>query len=184
MRVSSLLFAVGLAVSVGLFAFAGCSSESGSGTTTTTTSAASTSGSSGSTGSTSGSTGSGGGSSSSTSGGGGSEGYQTCGECTSGSETKECGTEKAACDKIADCVNIYNCVYGLDGSAGCTTDHDGGCCTLGCFTSTAASQAGITAYKAFDSCVYCTTCKTLCTMPPSYDATEYCKAVSGTSACP
>ncbi len=110
---------------------------------------------------------------------------QTCGECTSGAEAMggACKSLKDACDGDADCSKIYACVYGLDGSAGCSTDHAGGCCTLGCYMSTGASMAAITKYKAFDGCVYCTTCKTTCSTPP-YDPTEYCKVTQQNGACP
>jgi hypothetical protein len=197
MRASSVVLGVGFSALAGMFAFVGCSSdEGGSGTAATSaqSSADATSGGpgagSGGAGTTSGSGGAGGSTTttSSTSGaggsGGGPQGYQTCGQCTTGSPLAECKTQKAACDKDPEnnngkgCSDIFDCVFN------CSTDHDGGCCALACNTSTGAKQASIDLFKAYDNCVYCMTCKTLCTDPPSYDATEYCKATSGASACP
>lgn len=72
----------------------------------------------------------------------------------------------------ADCVKIYTCDWQ---NPGCTTDAAGGCCTRKCITDSAAPQAAVNLYLDFDKCVYCTTCKTICTEPMGIvNATEYC----------
>lgn len=195
MRSSSLLFVAVIAGFGGVAAASGCSSETdgagGSSASSATTSSQASNGSTstgmmagsgGESGTTGPASGSGGGAASSSSaGGGGAEAYSSCGECTNtgdGAPTKECKAQFTACTGNQGCQDIIDC-WNL-----CTTDHDGGCCTLACYMSTGANQAAIDLFKAYDKCLYCTTCKTLCTDPPTYDAAEYCKVVEGMSACP
>lgn len=194
MRSSSLLFAAVLAAFGGVAAASGCSSETGgaggSTSSTTTTASQASNGSTGSSMSSSsgeaGSTGpgSGGGSvsSSSSGGAGGAEAYSGCGDCTNtgdGAPTKECKAQNTACANNPGCEDIRTCWNNCP-----STDKAGGCCTLDCYVSSGANQASIDLFKAYDQCVYCKTCKTLCTDPPGYDAAEYCKVVEGTSTCP
>lgn len=186
MRASLLFLAAGLVACAHLFSAVGCSSDDGG---STTGSSQSTSSSSGSSGASSGA--SSGGTTASTSGGssssGGMEGYQSCGQCTdptTGAPANECASQNDACTKDSGCVDIYNCAYGLAGGPGCSTDKDGGCCTIKCYSDTGASQASINLYKAYDACVYCTTCKQLCNEPP-YDTTGYCSVVQAANPmCP
>jgi hypothetical protein len=192
MRSSSLVFVAVFAAFGGVAAASGCSSETdgaggssaSSATTSSQASNGSTSGMMAGSGGESGTTGpgsGGGAASSSSAGGGGAEAYSSCGECTNtgdGAPTKECKTQYAACTGNQGCQDIIDCWNN------CSTDHDGGCCTLACYMSSGANQASIDLFKAYDKCVYCTTCKTLCSDPPTYDAAEYCKVVEGMSTCP
>jgi hypothetical protein len=194
MRSSSLVFVAVLAAFGGVAAASGCSSETdGAGGSSASSASGSSQASNGSTGSSmagsggeSGTTasGSGGGaaSSSSSSGAGGEAPYSSCGDCTNtgdGAPTKECAAQNMACTKDQGCEAIRACWNNCP-----STDKAGGCCTLDCYMSSGASQASIDLFKAYDKCVYCTTCKTLCTDPPAYDASEYCKVVEGVSTCP
>lgn len=192
MRSSSLLFVAVFAAFGGIAAASGCSSETdgagGSSASSATTSSQASNGSTGSsmagTGGESGTTGpgsGGGAASSSSAGAGGAEAYSSCGDCTNtgdGAPTKECKAQNTACANDQGCQDIVACWNN------CTTDHAGGCCTQACYMSSGASQASIDLFKAYDKCVYCTTCKTLCSDPPDYDAAEYCKVVEGMSTCP
>jgi hypothetical protein len=101
-------------------------------------------------------------------GSGGSEGYTDCSECTDlgkGALAKECKSARDACLADAKCAEIYQCSY-----FNCSSNQQGGCCTLECFQSTNASQASMDLFKAMDGCVYCQTCKSLC----GTNAAEYC----------
>ena len=116
--------------------------------------------------------------------------YADCTECTdtaAGAPGKECKTTYAACNADPNCVEIYNCVY--DPNTGCPTDASGACCTFDCYTAlktklgnTAAgmmaAQKAIDEYHGFDDCLYCKTCKALCS------ADAYCTALAaGPAAC-
>jgi hypothetical protein len=83
------------------------------------------------------------------------------------------------CDKNADCKAIFDCAYM------CTTDMAGGCCAKKCFAG--KPQAAVDMFRGYDNCVYCTTCKTLCSQPgDAVDATAYCKVFEpgGDANCP
>ena len=184
----------------------GCGSGT-SGTTATATStgeggsgATGTGGASGGTGgnasTTSGTTTTGGTTSGTTSGATSSTGtsmsaYADCTECTdtaAGAPGKECKTTFAACNGDPNCVEIYDCVY--NPNTGCPTDASGACCTFDCYAvlkmklgNTAAgmmaAQKAIDAYGGFSDCLYCKTCKDLCS------ADAYCTAyAAGPGACP
>jgi hypothetical protein len=108
-----------------------------------------------------------------------------CTELTAGAPSKECKTAHDACFGNKNCVQIYNCAY--DTTNGCSTDAAGACCTFGCFDALKATlpndpagvQAAIDLYHAYDSCLYCTTCKAQCS------ADAYCTAyAAGPGACP
>jgi hypothetical protein len=116
--------------------------------------------------------------------------YADCTACTdpaAGAPDKECKTMYAACNGDPNCVEIYNCVY--DPNTGCPTDASGACCTFDCYTALktklgntaagmAAAQKAIDEYHGFDDCLYCTTCKALCS------ADAYCTAyAAGPAAC-
>lgn len=110
-------------------------------------------------------------------GGGMSGEYASCSDCTdgnSGAPTKECKTAYDNCQKDPGCVKIYDCSY-----AKCNTDAMGGCCSVKCWKDEAAPEASWTLFKALDGCVYCTTCKQLCSTPESVpvDATGYCNNI-------
>lgn len=198
MRLSPFLFAVCLGIATGTAGLLGACSDDETSTTsnnsssTTTTSSqssgdATSSGATGSTsgggsGSASGGTG-GGGSSSSTSGGtgGGSGEYQDCGSCTdlnAGAPAKECKSQYDKCQGNADCTAIFDCAYL------CSTDKDGGCCVKKCFAG--KPQTAVDTFRTYDNCVYCTTCKTLCSQPgDSVNATAYCAVFQpGDMSCP
>ena len=103
--------------------------------------------------------------------------YASCSDCTdgnSGAPTKECKTAYDNCQKDPGCVKIYDCSY-----AKCNTDAMGGCCSVKCWKDEAAPEASWTLFKALDGCVYCTTCKQLCSTPESVpvDATGYCNNI-------
>ncbi|UQA58017.1 hypothetical protein [Polyangium aurulentum] len=113
-------------------------------------------------------------------GAGGGGAYTTCSECTdlnAGAPTKECKSARDACMADAKCAEIYQCSYF---SPGCSTNQEGGCCTLKCFQDTNAPQASIDLFKAMDSCVYCQTCKALC----GKDAADYCAVFQPGATCP
>lgn len=117
--------------------------------------------------------------------------YADCTECTdtaAGAPAKECKTAYAACNGNKNCLLIYNCVY--DPNTGCATDASGACCTYDCYDAlkvtlgndpagVAAAQKAIDEYHAYDDCLYCTTCKALCS------ADAYCTAyAAGPDVCP
>lgn len=158
------------------------------GDSTTTGSPATTTSTSGTTTGSSTTTTTGGGSSTSSTGTGMMSNYVDCGACTSletGAPANECKTAYAACEADANCKQIYNCAY--DPGAGCSTDAAGACCTYACFDALkamlpndpAAAQKAIDRYRAYDSCLYCTTCKSQCS------ADAYCtKFAMGQASCP
>ena len=129
-----------------------------------------------------------GGSSASSTGTGMMGNYADCQACTDldkGAPSKECNTVHDACFGNKNCVQLYNCAYDQDN--GCATSAEGACCTFGCFAKLkamlpndpAGAQTAIDLYHAYDSCLYCTTCKTLCS------ADAYCTAYDmGAAACP
>jgi hypothetical protein len=102
--------------------------------------------------------------------------YASCSDCTdgnSGAPTKECKTAYDNCQKDPGCVKIYDCSY-----AECNTDAMGGCCSVKCWKDEAAPEASWNLFKALDGCVYCTTCKQLCSIPgETIDATGYCNNI-------
>ncbi len=160
----------------------GDTTTTGSPATTTTTSGGTTTGSSTTT-----TTTTGGGSSTSSTGTGMMSNYVDCQACTddtTGVPANECNTTHDACFGNPNCKQIYNCAY--DQAAGCSTDAAGACCTFDCYETlkttvgdAAAAQAAIDQYHAYDSCLYCTTCKSQCS------ADAYCKAYdAGAAACP
>lgn len=152
------------------------------GESTTTGSPATTSG-----GTTTGGSGTTTGSSGSSTGTGMMSNYADCSACTDdtdGAPSHECNTGHDACFGNKNCVQIYNCVY--DPGTGCSTDAAGACCTFACFDALkmtlpndpAAVQTAIDLYHAFDSCLYCSTCKTQCS------ADAYCTAYDmGSAGC-
>ncbi|NUQ72363.1 MAG: hypothetical protein HUU21_02285 [Polyangiaceae bacterium] len=111
--------------------------------------------------------------------------YQSCGDCTdggSGAPTKECKAQFDACQADADCTAIYDC-----SNAKCTTDGPGGCCSVKCWMDSGAAEAKWNLFKAYDDCVYCSTCKALCSGPDAapVDATAYCANTANNGAmCP
>lgn len=159
----------------------------GTGGDTTTTGATTTGGttttSTTSTGSTTSSTGT------------GTSAYADCSECTAlnnmdspplpdGAPTHECKTGHDACFGNKNCVQIYNCVYDINN--GCTTDAAGACCVYACYDALKATlgndavalKTAVDQYVAYDQCLYCTTCKDLCS------ADAYCTAyAAGPGAC-
>lgn len=182
----------------------GCGSGTSSSGTTTSSAGGGTSGTGGATGGTGGDTAAtttGGttttgtttttttsGSSTASSTGTGMVTYTDCTECTDtdkGAPAKECNTGHDACFSNKNCVQIYNCVYDMNN--GCTTDAAGACCVYDCYDAlkatlggdAAALQKAIDEYHAYDDCLYCTTCKSLCS------ADAYCTAyAAGQGACP
>ena len=172
---------------------AGTGGAGTSGVTTTTGSATTTSTSGGtttgsSTTTTTTTTTTGGGSSTSSTGTGMMSKYVDCQACTddtTGAPANECNTAHDACFGNPNCKQIYNCAY--DQAAGCSTDAAGACCTYDCYAALKATlpndpagvQKAIDQYHAYDSCLYCTTCKSQCS------ADAYCKAYdAGAAACP
>ena len=113
--------------------------------------------------------------------------YASCGDCTefgAGAPSNECKAKREACEKDANCLKIYDCAYAKCQAA----NMEGGCCTIKCFKDSGAPQAAFDLFKSFDSCVYCQTCKQLCSDPAELptNATEYCKVFEpgGDAACP
>lgn len=116
--------------------------------------------------------------------GGSSDEYTTCSECTdlnSGAPAKECKAAYDDCQNDAGCKDIYDCSF-----AACTTDAEGGCCSVKCWKDGGAAQPSWDLFKALDGCIYCTTCKQLCSMPgDTVDATGYCNNITNDGAnCP
>jgi hypothetical protein len=202
MKSASFIFAIGLTLSGGILSAMGCSDETGgtsstnstqsttSSTTGSTTSASSTgTGAGGEGGEGTGGMGTGGmgaggapSTSSSSSGAGGSGEYATCSDCTdttNGAPAKECGAKLTACMNNPECAAIYNCAFNTCPSG----KQEGACCSIGCEKSTNAQQGAITLYRAYDSCVYCQTCKSLC--DADFELTAYCKVFEpgGDSVC-
>jgi hypothetical protein len=148
----------------------------GTGGDSTTTGSATTTSSGTTTGSGTTTTTGGGSSTSSTGTGSNYVDCQACTDDTAGAPTKECNTAHDACFGNKNCVQIYNCAY--DPGTGCSTDAAGACCTYACFDALkatlpndpAAAQLAIDQYKAYDGCLYCTTCKAQCS------ADAYCTA--------
>jgi hypothetical protein len=113
--------------------------------------------------------------------------YADCSECTAiatGAPSKECKATHDTCFGNKNCVQIYNCVY--DPNNGCTTDAAGACCVYACYDAlkvtlgndAAALQKAIDDFHADDDCLYCTTCKSLCS------ADAYCTAyAAGPATC-
>lgn len=109
--------------------------------------------------------------------------YTTCDECThvnTGAYKHQCETKTLAClgDITGDCAKILNC------SLNCNTNTDGGDCTVACITETYpySTTESKELFYALDSCVYCQTCKSLCTDPNSgpsnpLDAAGYCSVI-------
>jgi hypothetical protein len=112
---------------------------------------------------------------------------EACTETSAGAPAKECKTSYDACNADANCKTIYDCVY--DPNTGCPTDASGACCTFDCYdqlkaklgntpAGMAAAQKAIDAYGGYSNCLYCTTCKDLCS------ADAYCTAyAAGQAAC-
>jgi hypothetical protein len=117
--------------------------------------------------------------------GGMSGDYMSCSDCTdgnSGAPTKECKTAYDNCQKDTGCKDIYDCSY-----AACETTAMGGCCSVKCWKDGGAAEASWNLFKALDGCVYCTTCKDLCSGPAAAptDATGYCGNINNNGAnCP
>jgi hypothetical protein len=117
--------------------------------------------------------------------GGMSGAYATCGDCTdggSGAPTKECKAAFDKCQADANCAKIYDC-----SNAKCTTDAMGGCCSVDCWKDLGSAEASWNLFKAYDDCVYCSTCKALCSGPDAapVDATGYCANTANNGAtCP
>jgi hypothetical protein len=156
----------------------GDTTTTGSPATTTTTSSGTTTGSGTTT------TTGGGSSTSSTGTGSNYVDCQACTDDTAGAPANECNTAHDACFGNKNCAQIYNCAY--DPGTGCATDASGACCTYACFDALkatlpndpAAVQLAIDQYKAYDGCLYCTTCKSQCT------AEAYCTAFAmGPAGC-
>lgn len=113
--------------------------------------------------------------------------YADCSACTStdtGAPSKECKTTHDTCFGNKNCVDIYSCVY--DVNSGCTTDAAGACCVYACYDKlklslggdAVALQKAIDDFHADDNCLYCTTCKSLCS------ADAYCTAyAAGPATC-
>lgn len=112
--------------------------------------------------------------------------YADCSECTNldmGAPSKECKATHDTCFANKNCVTIYNCVY--DPNNGCTTDAAGACCVYDCYDQLKATlndpvalQKAIDDFHADDNCLYCTTCKSLCS------ADAYCTAyAAGPATC-
>jgi hypothetical protein len=113
--------------------------------------------------------------------------YADCQECVdtvAGAPGNECKAARDACFADNNCVQIYSCVY--DVNNGCTTDAAGACCTYACYDAlklklggnAAALQKAIDEYHGFDDCVYCVTCKSVCS------ANSYCVAyAAGPATC-
>ncbi len=191
-------FGLGLVGVVGVLTSSGAGCGSGStGTTSGTTSTGDAGGGTSGTGGASGGTGgngttttTGGTTSATSSTGTGMGAYVDCTACTdtaAGAPSKECKTSNEACKADANCVEIYKCVY--NPNTGCATDASGACCVYDCYAMTktnlgntaagmAAAQKAIDAYHGFDDCLYCSTCKALCS------ADAYCTAyAAGPAAC-
>lgn len=197
MRFASFVFITGLTLAGGLTSAVGCSDETGgssaSGSSQSTTSSAGGSpsttstgtGAGGEGGAGTGGMGSGGEATTSSSSGGvgGAGEYGSCSDCTdqtNGAPAKECGAKLTECMNDTGCAAIYNCAFN-----GCPSGmKEGACCSLECEKSTNASDTAIKLYRAYDGCVYCQTCKSLC--DAEYDLTTYCKIFEpgGEAACP
>jgi hypothetical protein len=194
MRSTDSLFVAGFVV-MAVFAGGACGDHDGTSGAGGSTQTTSTTGSPTTTGSTSGG-GMGGeasGSSSSTGSGMGGMGgaggvpgsYQSCADCTDGNfgaPKKECKAQFDACQKDAACTAIYNC-----SNAQCTLDGPGGCCSVKCWKDSGAAEFSWKLFKAHDDCVYCQTCKALCSEPQvaPIDATAYCANTANDGAnCP
>lgn len=168
-----------------LLSLGACSDDTTpNGTGNTSTSSSSSSGTSGMT-STSSSSGTSGmtSTSSSSSGSSGmtSSSGQSCSDCTNistGAYATECKAQTAACNADQACKDLFDCSF-----TKCSTNAEGGCCTLKCATDLNTPQASKDKFLAMDKCIYCDTCTTICEFD-MVSASGYCKSISGTMACP
>lgn len=104
--------------------------------------------------------------------GGGSSAYATCDECTSktGAPQNECLAEYMACMEWKTCVSIMNCNdSGVPGGSGpCDkTTVKGACCSIQC-EQQLPDPEGTARYRAWDTCVHCKTCGSLCNTTTTY----------------
>lgn len=102
----------------------------------------------------------------------GGGGYAFCSDCTAetGAQTNECKAERDACLADDNCKAVYNCAYV---NPGCDTSGEGACCTVKCYASANESVAAVNLFRAFDDCMICQTCKTIC----GDIAADYCNTL-------
>lgn len=104
--------------------------------------------------------------------GGGAPAYATCDECTAktGAPQNECLAEYMDCMQWKTCVSIMNCNdFGVSGGPGpCDkTTVKGACCSVQC-EQQLPDPEGMARYRAWDTCVHCKTCGTLCNTTSTY----------------